>query len=325
MPLPEPALTAMTMTKSRGAPGNVLVIYRKQLGDLLLLQPALQLLSERFDAPIRVCTRAGFADLLQLMPGDIALASNSSRDIRQVYCFDSKASTLRDALYCWPNKRTLILTRPERVWWHKFFFHEILTAGNRDDYRARMFQQTLGGTEFSPPTLNAPPLDWLPDGIPQNYIVVHPTSAWRRKTWPAENWIAVLNELHSQIPWPLVITAGNESWEREMADAIASNINGGALNLAGQTSLRNYLAVLAGANAVLCVDGSASHIAAAFGRPTLTLFGPTKQAHWHYATARSKGLSAADFTVERKPPVAAIPVAAVFAAARQLLDSSLND
>lgn len=318
-------MTAVTMTKSRGDPGDVLVIYRKQLGDLLLLQPALQLLSERFDAPIRVRTRPGFVDLLQLMPGDIALASNSGRNIRQVYCFDSKASTLRDALCCWPAKRTLILTRPKSAWWHKLFFHEILTAGNRDDYRARMFQQTLGGTDFFPPTLNAPPLDWLPDGIPEDYIVVHPTSAWRRKTWPAENWIALLNELQSQIPWPLVVTAGNEAWERSMADVITAGLTGNTLNLAGRTSLRNYLALLAGAKAVLSVDGSAGHIAAAFGRPTLTLFGPTKQAHWHYATARSKGLSAADFTAERRPPVAAIPVATALAAARQLLNSSLND
>ncbi len=316
---------AMTKAKIGRAPGDVLVIYRKQLGDLLLLQPALQLLYERFDVPIRVRTRTGFADLLRLMPGEITLASNSGRNISQIYCFDGKVPTLRDALYCWAARRTLILTRPKSEFWHKLFFNDILAAGNRDDYRASMFYQTLGGTEFSPPTLNAPPLDWFPDGLPEDYFVVHPTSAWRRKTWPAGNWITLLNELRRQIPWPLVISAGSEAWEREMADSIASNVTGGAHNLAGQTSLRNYLAVLARAKAVLTVDGSASHIAAAFGRPTLTLFGPTKQAHWHYTTARSKGLSATDFTAERKPPVSAIPVAAALAATRQLLGSSLND
>lgn len=309
----------MTNASEIGESGDTLVIYRKQLGDLLLLQPALEYLGARFGKPVQVRTRPGFADLLALMPGRITLATRARQNIGRVYCFDTKGSTLRDAFASWPARRTLVLTRPGRAWWHALVFHEVIEAQDTAAYRARLFQRALGAGVFQPPRLDLPPADWLPPGLPSGYLLVHPTSAWRRKTWPAASWVALLNELQASCPWPLVITAGGEAWEREMADAIAAGLTPDALNLAGQTSLRSYLAVLSRARAVLTVDGSASHLAAAFGRPALTLFGPTNPAHWHCPGPLSVSLAAAEFSAERKPPVAAIPVAAASAAVRQLL------
>ena len=75
----------------------------------------------------------------------------------------------------------------------------------------------------------------------------------------------------------------------------------------------------ASAMATLCIDGSASHFSAAFGRPTLTLFGPTNPLHWHWPTPISRRLYAGDFIAERKPPTGAIPRAAVLEAALGLL------
>lgn len=306
-------------SNSNGAGGDILVIYRKQLGDLLLLQPAIEYLSERFGRPVQVRTRAGFVDLLSLMPGKVSLASRVGQSMSRVYCFDTKRSTLLDAFASWPARRTLVLTRPEVSWWYPLFFHEVLRVQDRNEYRARLFERALGGRDCLPPRLQPPPAEWLPQGLPSGYILIHPTSAWRRKTWPAENWVALANQLHGRIPWPVVITAGSEAWEREIACAIAAGLPDGVVNMAGQTSLKGYLGVLAAARAVLTVDGSASHLASAFARPVLTLFGPTNPAHWHCPGPLSRSLWAAEFTPERKPPVAAIPVAAALAAALELL------
>jgi ADP-heptose:LPS heptosyltransferase len=53
-------------------------------------------------------------------------------------------------------------------------------------------------------------------------------------------------------------------------------------NLSGQTSLRNYLWLVANARLVLTVDSAAAHLAAAFGVPNFTLFGPTDHRNWHW-------------------------------------------
>jgi len=71
----------------------ILVIYRKQLGDLVLLQPALQLLAERYGVNVLVRTRPVFTDVLALMPGDVRLAGPQDRTFSPGYCLDNKNSS----------------------------------------------------------------------------------------------------------------------------------------------------------------------------------------------------------------------------------------
>lgn len=299
---------------------TVQVVYRKQLGDLVLLQPALQLLGERHDAEVVVRTRPAFADVLALMPGRVRLAGAAERRPAAVYCFDAKMSSLRDAVSAFPAKRNLVATRQGDAWWHALFFSRIWRLVDADEYRGRLFYRALEGKDFSAPRLIAPPPAWLPADLPERYLVLHPTSAWQRKTWPAQSWIALLEKLLAVHSLPLIVTSGTEQWELEMAETIAAAFPERIISLAGKTSLRAYMAVLSGADAVLTIDGSASHLAAAFGRRVLTLFGPTNPVHWHLPTKLSQALAAASYVGDRRPPVAAIPVDAVFAAARQLID-----
>jgi ADP-heptose:LPS heptosyltransferase len=55
---------------------------------------------------------------------------------------------------------------------------------------------------------------------------------------------------------------------------LASRI-GGDLNLAGKTNLRQLVALLERAELVIANDSGPMHIAAALGRPLVTMFGPT--------------------------------------------------
>jgi ADP-heptose:LPS heptosyltransferase len=58
----------------------------------------------------------------------------------------------------------------------------------------------------------------------------------------------------------------------------------------GATSMKNYLWIIWNAKTVLTPDGSASHIAAAFRRKCVTLFGHTDATHWHRETAYSRAI-----------------------------------
>lgn len=298
----------------------VQVIYRKQLGDLVLLQPAIQLLGERHRAEVVVRTRPGFADVLALMPGKVRLVTQMERRIEQVYCFDTKASSLLDALICYPARRNLVMTRERDAWWHRLFFSRVWRATDRTEYRGRLFHSALGGEGFNAPRLLYPPIEWHPQAIPERYLVLHPTSAWQRKTWPVQSWIALFEKLLPLCPLPILVTSGSEAWEQEMAGAIAAAFPERLINLAGKTNLRAYISILSRADAVLTVDGSASHLGAAFGRRVLTLFGPTNPVHWHNPTQTSRALAATSFVSERRPPTAGIPVEAVFQVVSELID-----
>ena len=294
-----------------------LVVYWKQLGDVLLLQPALTRLAE--NGSVGVATRPGFADMISLMPGNVILAPRWSFRVRDVYCLEAGRGALVNALQNIFARRHLRITRNHVRWWHRLLFSKISVHPKNHVYRAALFFEMLTGGDagFAPPQLNRPPEDWLPAGLPANYGVIHPTAAWKRKTWAPENWVEALNNLGGDMPW--VISSGPAAWERELASKLAAGLGPRAIDLGGQTSLRQYLALLSRAEITLCVDGSASHLSAAFGKPTLTLFGPTNPLHWHWPSLTTPHLSAADYSSEAHPPVDAIPVHAVAEAIRQLL------
>lgn len=297
-----------------------LIIFRKQLGDVLLLQPALEWLA-RERGPVSVYAREGFANLLALMPGDIQLDTGSLLPrCSDVYCLEARPAAMLYAARALGARKHLLLSRDMAPWWQRLIFDRYEVVSGSNCYRADLYQQLLCGidSDFQLPRLNLPPESWLPAGLPAAYAVLHPTAAWQSKTWPAAHWVAVLKELDTGLPW--VLTAGNASWEKALAEEIVAGLAGkvSVLNLAGKTSLAGFLAVMAKGAITLCVDGSASHISAAFGHHTLTLFGATSSTRWHRASAISRCLNAGDFLDQRKPPVSAISVAAVLAEARDL-------
>lgn len=299
---------------------NVLVIFRKQIGDVLLLQPALERLSRR-DGRVSIYARTGFADMLALMPGDIQLAEDSLFPrVKDVYCLESRPAAILQAARALGARKHLLLSRDNAPWWRRLIFDEYKVVDGTNRYRAALYQDLFGFSDevFVPPRLGLPPADWRPEGLPAAYVVVHPTAAWRQKTWPAANWVNAMRRIRPDASW--VLTAGPTRWEVEFAQEIANSFGTrNLINLAGRTSFRQYLAVLASASATLCVDGSASHISSAFGRPTLTLFGPSNAVRWHWPSNRNVCLKAGDFVVQSKPPVSGIPVDAVVEVASDLL------
>lgn len=294
---------------------RLLVIYRKQLGDLLLLQPALTFLAERHGWPVAVAGRPGTAELLSLMPGRIGSVEPLATlaGARRLYCFQT-ADTWRAALVP-AGEKILCLTRSTAAGFvQRRVFDQISVEAAADSYRALVNFRLVGGAaaDFAPPRLHAPPAAWLPAGLPERYVLLHPTSAWREKSWSASHWAEVLRHLGQA--WPVVLTSGRSDWEQALCREIVAAAPDRVLDLGGKTSLREYFAIVHRASAVLCVDGSASHLAAAFGRPALTLFGPTNPVHWHWPTPAQRALSAEQFAPGvRKPAVDGIPVAAVLA------------
>lgn len=299
---------------------QIRVICRQQLGDLLLHQPTIECLAQQSGHDVAIVTREGHRPLVDVMPG--AHFGNFQPGLRhgRTYCFDGKVySTLR-SLHPRGDGRTLVIPAKKRRLLHRLAFDTFASLDKGMQYTAQAIYRAAGcpPDRFAPPRLLPPPADWLPSDLPADYLLLHPTSAWQRKSWPAAHWIALLAEL--RLPLPVLLTSGPSDWERAQCAEIAAGLRAAGLahlNLSGTTSLRQYIALLSQARLTLCVDGSSSHIAAAYRRPTFTLFGPSNPAHWHWPTAYSRCLWAGDYSSERHPAAAAIPPAAAAAALRE--------
>ena len=296
-----------------------LLIFRKQLGDVLLLEPALAKLAASAGSPVMLASRPAFNPLLHLMENVLPAPRTPLRRAATVISFDPTPKACLWALTTLALEKKLIVTRPKYLRpWHSHIFPDGCTSLDESHhYRAEYFFNAISCSAtipFRPPRLQMPPAPWLTVNLPEKFILLHPTSAWQRKSWPVNLWAQTLAKLHALGVGPFVVTGGNAPWEAEYVAALEQTSGIPLINLCGKTSLTAYLAVVSKASLVLCVDGSATHLAAAFQRPSITLFGPTHPLHWHFPTSIATLLDARNYSEETKPAVANIPAENVYEA-----------
>jgi ADP-heptose:LPS heptosyltransferase len=109
-------------------------------------------------------------------------------------------------------------------------------------------------------------------------VLIHPGAAAASRRWPADRFAAVARELARQ--GERVLVTGSAA-ERALACRVAELAGlPGRWVLAGQTTLAQLAAHTAAARLVLAGDTGLAHLATAFGRPSVTLFGPVPPAEW---------------------------------------------
>ena len=109
--------------------------------------------------------------------------------------------------------------------------------------------------------------------LPEGYLAIHPGSGSPRKTWPAERFAALLDGVAGSGPWLLVEGPAD-------SDAVSRLARRPGTVVARGLSARTLGAVLARARLFVGHDSGVSHLAAAWGTPTLALFGPTDPSVW---------------------------------------------
>lgn len=108
--------------------------------------------------------------------------------------------------------------------------------------------------------------------IDRPFIVASPITAFAFKNWPQDRWAAMSKTIYDRhgIPTVLVGTA------TEQLDYAGNGI----INLTGETNLLQMAAVIRQASLVVNSCSLPVHIAAAFGVPTIVLYGYSDPARW---------------------------------------------
>lgn len=288
-----------------------------------MMEPALAKLAAATGGSVRFSTRPSFASMVSLMANVEFSNYAPFRRASSVYSFSERfQAAFKTLITRSSEKRLFAIVQAHIRPWHQLVYRSgCFVAQRAANYQAEHFFNSIPGPSpfpFRPPELLPPPAHWLPSGIPSEYVLLHGSAAWQRKAWLAENWVAVLNDLHAAGIGPFVLTGGPATWERKLAATIQRSTKAPVLNLSGKTPLKEYLATVARARLVLSVDGSATHLAAAFKRPSVSLFGPTPAERWFYKTPTSVLVDASSFTTEERPAVSCIPIEAVTTAVLDL-------
>jgi heptosyltransferase-1 len=110
----------------------------------------------------------------------------------------------------------------------------------------------------------------------RDYAVLVPATRWETKCWPAERFGHVAAALRERSGMSSILVGGPT--DVAVGDIAAAASGGAAVNLCGATTLRQLAALIEKAAIVVTADSTPMHVAAAFGRPLVALFGPTNPA-----------------------------------------------
>jgi len=109
-------------------------------------------------------------------------------------------------------------------------------------------------------------------------IGIHAGASTPLRRWPAERFAALADALIERYGANIVLTGTGA--EQPVTVAIRRAMRHPALDLAGETELGVFGAVVAQLDLLICNDTGAAHMAAAVDTPSVVIFGPGRPAQW---------------------------------------------
>ncbi|HKH08836.1 MAG TPA: glycosyltransferase family 9 protein [Agromyces sp.] len=109
-------------------------------------------------------------------------------------------------------------------------------------------------------------------------VVVHVGAFYGARRWPAERFAEVARTLATRGE-RVLLTGGAEDRDRARAVAALAGLPDSAV-LAGRLDLTGFAALVAAARLVLTADTGAAHLASAYRRPSVVIFGPAPPEEW---------------------------------------------
>lgn len=110
--------------------------------------------------------------------------------------------------------------------------------------------------------------------VPYRFVAVNPVAFWETKLWVEEKFAELCDRIRAELGMGVILTGEKAA----PLEKILSAMKTPAVNLGGQTTLRELACLYRQAALVITTDSGPMHLAAAMGTPVVALFGPTDPA-----------------------------------------------
>lgn len=273
-----------------------LVVQTAFLGDVALTTPLLKALRARFpDCFLAFLSTPGGTELVRGLAGVDRFLVYDKRGVeRGLKGLAGKARELRElnfdvALSAHRSARTAALLTlagiKRRIGFATsaipWLYHERVPRdpGAHEVERNLALLAPLAGTgngakpSLSLPGQSAAGPDLLGEDSGGPRVGMCPGSVWATKRWPASGFARVADRLIREHGASVYLIGAKD--DVEAAAAVESAASLSLRNLAGRTSLSEWLSLVAAMDLVITNDSSPTHIAGALGVPVVTIFGPT--------------------------------------------------
>jgi ADP-heptose:LPS heptosyltransferase len=133
--------------------------------------------------------------------------------------------------------------------------------------------RALGNPDFKSALPNLPALEKLTGEmkIETPYCVIVPGASWAPKSWPVEKFAIVAQQVQARHGLKIVLM-GTAS-EQSVCQQVAASCGGNVLEIAGKTSVSQFVELIRHAVLVVANDSSSVHIAAATGTQAVCILG----------------------------------------------------
>jgi ADP-heptose:LPS heptosyltransferase len=264
---------------------RIVVLRALKLGDFLTGVPAYRAIRRAYPSSyIQLAAPREFASLANLLDGAI----DEVRDTRELEPLDSQlydADIGIDLHGKGPaSHRLLVETRARRlIAFRTPETPESVDGAEHDDEEhevarwCRLLQHA--GIPAEPDDLDiAVPATTSLTEMARDATVVHPGASSRARCWPLERWVDVVRS-ERQAGRRVLLTGGPDEVRRAHAIASAAELPTDCV-FAGRTDLLELAELAGAARRIVCGDTGIAHLATAFRRPSVVLFGPTPPTHW---------------------------------------------
>ncbi len=269
---------------------RVAIIRLRSLGDCVLTTPALSLLKQaRPDLKVAVVVEDSFApvfagnpDVDQILAPNAGslgrfrphLALNLHGGATSVRLMLAAASGLR-AGFGHFRFQPMYNVRIPRA-------QEILSV-DRTVHTAEHLASAMFYLGVPPAEIPRARLFTAPNSRPRPYAVLHPFASEPAKTWPSENFLAVAKHLNDDLGMEPLFVGGASD---DLSAFRSYTCFQGA-------PLEEVKSLVAGAALFVGNDSGPAHIAAAFGRPVVVLFGSSDIDNWRPWRTENAALTSA--------------------------------
>lgn len=272
---------------------DILIIRFGSLGDIVLTEPIVrQLRRHHPDSEIHYLTKARYGELLSMIAGvDHVHLWESEKSgkklVKELRRLDLELTVdLHDNLRS-QKVRSAIGVRWEytrKEWFKRFASVRMKWLHTKPSHAIERYAAAIIPTRRTV-KLGTPNLHvreefrrrWADvraaGSIPESYFVIAAGAAHETKQAPGELWAQVAKEIAEESGLKALLVGAPH--EQTMMENLRTRLTPNCAGILCEESIGLSAAAMAGSQFVLSNDSGSAHLAAAVGRPTLALFGPT--------------------------------------------------
>lgn len=115
---------------------------------------------------------------------------------------------------------------------------------------------------------------------PGDFVLLHPYTRWEYKKWPSERWVEICRRIEDEKGIRALFTVAPGDMERRIELEIRKGGIAEDRFLLAPLTFGQLAALISQASVYVGVDTVVTHMAAALGRRTVAIFGPTPPWRW---------------------------------------------